>query len=271
MATWFEAWLVGDDEEHLTAVGEAALDEVERVEQLLSRFDRAAELFRVNREAARGPVLVSRDLFDTLTDCARWVTTTDGFFDPTLGGFADCVRLDEATRTVTFVDEDVRLDLGAYGKGYALDAAARVLERFGVASFLIHGGTSSVLACGTASDGRPWDVAIGDPFEAERPEIARVGLVGGLSTSATLDAQHASPDIIDPMTRVAVAAPAAYSVLAATATEAEVLSTALAAMGPERADAYLRRRVTQEARKLAVCRLMPGSSSTEATWLRESG
>ena len=43
MATCFEALLVGNDEEHLMAVGEAALDEVARIERLLSRHDPASD------------------------------------------------------------------------------------------------------------------------------------------------------------------------------------------------------------------------------------
>ena len=147
MATVFEMWLAGDDPEHLEAVGQAALDEIERIERLLSRFDPAAEVARVNRMAAEGPVLVEYELFALLEDCRLWRQETEGFFDVcAVSGVSleDGVQLDISRRTVKFLDPRVQLDFGALGKGYALDAAAHVLDRFAVTSALLHGGTSSV-------------------------------------------------------------------------------------------------------------------------------
>lgn len=260
MATLFEAWLVGDDEEHLAAVGEAVLDEIERVEQVLSRFDRGAELYRVNHEAARGPVRVSWELFSVLQDCLRRRDETEGFFDVTAtarGSLAisrpERVQLDAESRTIAFTDPAVQLDLGGYGKGYALDTAASILSRFGVESFLLSGGTSSLLARGTNADGGPWLVALGDPFNAERPELEAFPLVdAGLSTSAAWDARHTAADIVDPHTRTTVTADEAYCVVAPTAAEAEVLSTALTAMGRERAQTFLCRRRDQFHRNCEV-------------------
>lgn len=250
MATLFEAWLVGDDEEHLTAVGEAALDEIERIEQVLSRFDRQAELFRVNRQAATGPVRLSYELYDVLADCVRHHAETAGFFDitatsdPTLAvSRSERFQLDPANRTVTFTDPRVQLDLGGYGKGYALDAAAKILDRFGITSYLLHGGTSSLLARGSMAHGKPWFVALGDPFDAERRELAKFPLVDvGLSTSAAWDARHVAADIVDPLAQIMVTAAEAYCVTALMAAEAEMLSTALTAMGRVRAEEYLARR-----------------------------
>lgn len=250
MATLFEAWLVGDDEEHLAAVGEASLDEIERVELVLSRFDRGSELQRVNREAALAPVRVSCELYAVLEDCLRRSQETDGFFDvtATAAGMpaisrAERFHLDPEKRTVVFTDASVQLDLGGYGKGYALDAAATIFDQFGVRSFLLHGGTSSILARGTAADGGRWLVALGDPFQVDRATLDDFPLVNaGLSTSAAWDARHVDADIVDPHTQITATADEAFCVTAPTATEAEVLSTALTAMGSARAEKYLLQR-----------------------------
>lgn len=270
MATLFEAWLVGDDEEHLAAVGEAVLDEVERIEQVLSRFDRGSELYRVNRQAAQSPVRVSYELFEVLQDCLRHGAKTDGFFDVTATASLslaisrpDRVHLDAAKRTVAFADPSLQLDLGGYGKGYALDSAAAILSRFGVESFLLHGGTSSILARGMSADGGPWLVALGDPFEPERSELEKFPLVNaGLSTSAACDARQATADIVDPLAQRVVAAEEAYCVVAPTAKEAEVISTALTAMGRVRADDYLARhpQYADERYQVLAVRRAPGGS-----------
>ena len=72
MATRFEAILAGDDPEHLGAVAAAALEEIARLESILSRHDPAAELARVNREATGRAVTVSVPLFEAIEDCLQW-------------------------------------------------------------------------------------------------------------------------------------------------------------------------------------------------------
>ena len=121
MASLFEVMLSGDDPEHLDAVASAALEEIGRVERLLSRHDPAAEIARVNREAAHRPVLVDVELFAVLRDCLAWVDRTGGAFDPCAptGRFAEDVRLDQECRTVRFTNPSARIDLGGFGKGYA--------------------------------------------------------------------------------------------------------------------------------------------------------
>jgi FAD:protein FMN transferase len=245
MATLFEMWLAGDDPEFLEAVGHAALDEVERIERLLSRFDPAAETARVNRAAAGGPVLVEYELFALLEDCRLWLQETEGFFDVcAVSGvtLAEGVQLDLVRRTVRFLDPRVQLDFGALGKGYALDAAARVLDRFGVTSALLHGGTSSVLAVGAREDGSLWPVGVRDP-DAEEREILQISLCDcGLSTSGVFDRSTTQSDMLDPVARRPLAQQAACVVTAENAVEAEVLSTALLAMGKPRAGEYLERK-----------------------------
>ena len=284
MATLFEAWLVGDDEEHLVAVAEAAFDEIERIEQVLSRFDRGAELQRVNRTAATEPVQLSVELYDVVADCLRCHVATDGYFDPAATAvtqangdtdvavaplpFSAAVRLDPERRTIAFTERDVCLDLGGYGKGYALDAAAKLLDRYGIESALLHGGTSSVLSRGRMADGRPWMIALGDPFVAERPEIATFALVdAGLSTSASLDVRLATSDIVDPIAGKSVSKPEAFCVLAPTATEAEVLSTALTAMGSLRALEYFRLYADRWSPGVEVACVTRTNGLSEVSWL----
>ena len=66
------------------AVG-AALDEIDRVDRLMSHYRRDSPLSRLNREAAMGPVAVEPELLDFLAECLRWSRESEGAFDVTVG------------------------------------------------------------------------------------------------------------------------------------------------------------------------------------------
>ncbi|HEX4130414.1 MAG TPA: FAD:protein FMN transferase [Pirellulales bacterium] len=252
MATRFEICLVGDEREHLDAVANAALEEIARIERLLSRFDPRSEVSRVNRHAAMEPVLVDVELFEILRCCLEWRNRTEGFFDVTAD--ADSQRgellLDERSRTARFTNGAMRLDFGAFGKGYALDCVVELLGEYSVGRALIHGGTSSVLGLGSDAAGRPWQVGIRAPWQAEDArggELGQVVLDGrAISTSGVLAREASESDLIDPHLGRRLTGQAACTVVARSAAEAEVLSTALLCMGRERAAAYTARNAGDE-------------------------
>ena len=298
MATLFEVWLVGDDVEHLTAIGEAVLDEIQRIESLLSRFDPASEIYRVNQNAATRPVLVDFELYALLQDGARRFEQTEGFFSiaqltpvsnkpddawkqpAARARIPDSVHLVDQQRTVTFTNECVALDLGGYGKGYALDSASRILQQYGVGDGILHGGTSSILAHGLREDGRPWLVGLRDPFSNRaNEEVITLAVTNcGISTSMVFDGlddeNERSSDIFRPAghswEELAVTKQAACSVITPAAVDAEVLSTALLAMGKDRAGDYLDRNESRVPSRCCVAWMERREDQTVLEWLRGS-
>jgi FAD:protein FMN transferase len=190
MATRFELVLHGDDPVRLRAAGEEALAEIERLERLLSFYRSDSEITAVNRRAFGEPVRVSGEVFRLLRACAEVFGASEGAFDVTIGplmrawklaggqgavpdadtlagaravtGFAH-VELDEGAQTVRFARDGVAIDLGAAGKGFAVDAAIGVLQELGVTCALLHGGTSSVHALGAPPGEGGWRVALEAP------------------------------------------------------------------------------------------------------------
>src|SRR5262245_5142912 len=155
MATRFEIILYGNDPVSLRATGEEALDEVERLENQLSLYRPTSDIAHLNARAAREPVRVDPALFHLLEQARKLHQETDGAFDITIAPLVRCwgfmggtgripsraeiaearkkvgmhlVQLDGATCSVRFAREGVMLDLGAIGKGYAIERAADLLK-----------------------------------------------------------------------------------------------------------------------------------------------
>ncbi len=277
MNTRFELVLYGARETALRAAGEEALDEIERLEAQLSLFRPTSEIARLNREAAGRPVKVSPPVFRLLERARDLWSLTGGAFDPTVGplmrlwGFRDVdvpeptsealaaaraatgmdkVELNPADFTVRFLHPKLALDLGALGKGYALDCAVEILRDAGVTSALIHGGTSSVAALGRMPDGRPWKVAVPSPTppeapppaspvpdsRAERPlaefELEDESLgVSAVSGRWVRHGGHVRGHVLDPRTGEPVQHAALAAVVLREAAESDALSTALLVLG----------------------------------------
>lgn len=236
MATFFEGWLIGEDLSHLRAVAQVLQEEILRIEQLLSRHDPRAELARLNREVLTGEVQVERELLEVLADCLDAYVQTAGFFDigvnpnrPRRLPLTESLVLDSASSRVSCASP-LSLDLGGYGKGYALDKLGEILSDYGVEQAFLHGGTSSCLALGTKADGSPWTLSL--------PNQHMMEVSKGFSCSATYPEGSQHSDILDP-DGVPLQTPLLCTVQAETATQAEIYSTALLAMGEEKGLAFL--------------------------------
>lgn len=253
MRTLFEIVLVGDDASRLRSLAEDALDEIERVERLLSRFDPAAEVFRLNRDGYRNWVRVDRELFDVLESVVAFRSMTDGWFEPfgaagRRSSSSAPLEFDEPRGAIRFTARGLSVDLGAFGKGYALDSAGRMLTDGGAENWLISGGGSSVAARGFRESGAAWTVGLEDPFAdagALQRHVVEFPLENlSLSTSSSVRPDSSAEgvsDLFDPRTGVPIVERASCSVLHESAAAAEVWSTAALAAGRNRAEALLHR------------------------------
>jgi len=187
MATRFEIVLYGDDAMRLRAAGEEALAEVEALDRQLSLYRPESDISWINAKAHRKPVKVEPRLFRLLRTASELSRATDGAFDITIaplvrawglaGGegripsepeIAEAlervgmhrVHLDEADFTVQFEHDGMEIDLGAIGKGYAVERAIETLRDNGIASALIHGGTSTIYGLGSPPRADSWRVAV---------------------------------------------------------------------------------------------------------------
>jgi thiamine biosynthesis lipoprotein len=269
MACKFEVTLPSELADHVDQAA-AALDTVAEIEDQLTIFRASSELSRINRDAFDEPVVVDDELFALLTTCQTLHRDTDGAFDITstplskIWGFLrrqgrlpsaeeiDQARarvgmqhlaLDPAARSVRFLRPGMSLNLGAIGKGYALDRVAAQLRRAGVFTALLTAGASSIVALGTGPDGDGFKVGIRDPFAHKRRmgtvQLAETALgVSGAGEQFFEVEGRRYGHIIDPRTGWPVEGRALVSVAAPCGALADALATAFFVGGRTVAERY---------------------------------
>jgi thiamine biosynthesis lipoprotein len=269
----------GPDAATLPAIAGEALDEIDRVDRLMSNYKPDSPLSRLNREAADGPVAVEPELLDFLAECLRWSRESDGAFDVTVGPlmkawgfFRDDGRvpsddelrrvlevvgyrhvvLDRSTGTVRFDWPGVELDLGGIGKGYAVDRVVELLRRRGVTSALVNLGGSSIYGLGAPPGEDAWEIGIQDPRRSTRIALTvplrdrALSVAGGYERffeKGGLTYSH----IMDPRTGRPVQGMLSVAVLSANATDGDALDDVLLVQGASNAGAFLRSRLATEA------------------------
>lgn len=291
MATRFEIVLHGDNPVALRAAGEEALDEVERIEALLSLYRSDSEIARVNARASRDAVRVSPEVFRLLEQAQSLSAATGGAFDITVAPLVRCwgfmggkgrmpereevevarsrvgmslMELNSEDFTVRFARDGVMLDLGAIGKGYAIERAVELLHDAGVVSALLHGGTSTMHAIGRPPGEAPWKIALERPpgAEGQPPELLTlVPLENEAMSVSAVWGRHFRNEgrdyghVIDPRTGYPTEASLLTAVVLKSATETDALSTALLTQGVSGLETLLQLRPS--ARSLVISRGSP--------------
>jgi thiamine biosynthesis lipoprotein len=263
MGTRIAVELWAEDRAQGEAAIEAVLAEMRRVDAAMSTYKPDSEVSRVNREAARTPIKIGRELFDLLVMAKQYSRDTDGAFDITYASVGylydfrnrkhpdqatieqalDAIDyrhliLDPATRTVRFAREGVRIDLGGIGKGHAVDRGIAVLQRRGITRAMVNaGGDSRIIG---DRFGQPWVVGIRHP-DRKNEVIARIPLEdAAFSTSGDYERYFDADGvryhhIIDPSTGKSASKVRSATIIGPTATRTDGLSKTAFVLGPERA------------------------------------
>ncbi len=268
MACRFEVVFNAGEVADATELGLAALDLVDAIEDRITVYRDTSDVARLNAVAAEGWQPVAADVVALLARSQRLHEKTGGAFDPAAGslvrawGFlrrqgrtpdatllADArarsglthVEIDEAGSRIRFTRPGIEFNLGAIGKGWALDAVIGMLTAAGVGSVLVHGGSSSVRAMGVAGPRLPgrrgWRVGVRHPLRPGR-RLATVTLVdaalgtSGSGTQFFVDRGRRLGHILDPRTGVPAEGVLSSTVITPQAADADALSTALYVLGP---------------------------------------
>jgi len=248
------------------ARGNAAIDDVmtemRRIDRTMSPHKPDSELSRINRLAVREAVPLSNEMFLLLVQAQRFSQFSNGAFDITYAS-AGClydyregvapsaaalvqgraaigwrgIELDARTRSVRFARAGMRIDLGGFAKGHAVDNAAAILMRHGIVhAHVAAGGDSRVIG---DKRGRPWTIGVRDPRNADRLAALLPLVDTAISTSGDYErffekngVRH--HHIVDPATGASPSAVRSVTVLAPDGLTCEALSKTVFVLGVRR-------------------------------------
>lgn len=224
MGTRMDVLIIGLDNDCSDFCFNEIVDEAFRVEKMLNKFSPDSEVHAINDNAATKWTKVSDELWDILVDCKKYHKLTHGCFDITLKNFTT-IDFDFETKSVFFNESDIELDLGAYGKGYALEQIKQRLIKHQVECALINLGNSSILAVGTHPYGEYWPIGIENPFNPK--DVLGYMHLKDNSLSISGNTPNHPKHIMNPHTGEFIESRKVISVKMRNAVEAEILSTAL--------------------------------------------
>ncbi len=262
MGTRVAVELWSEDQAQGQALITRVMDEMHRVDALMSTYKPTSQVSLINARAAQEPVTVGTDLFGLLETALDYSRLTDGAFDityasvgylydyrrhikPTEEALAAAlpavdyrhVLLDSAARTVRFSRPGVRIDLGGIAKGWAVDRGIELLRVAGVErAFVTAGGDTRIIG---DRFGQPWMVGIRDPREADKV-VVRIPLVdAALSTSGDYERFFEADGmryhhILSPATGRSASAVRSVTIIGPTATRTDGLSKTIFVLGIER-------------------------------------
>jgi len=219
---------------------EKAMEEIVRLDQVMSHYKADSNLSQLHREGRSGFVVVEPSLYEIIQESIRFSRHSGGVFDVTIapllrmwktasseGRSPSASEISEARRCVgyqkieaiapnriRFRSDCVELDLGGIGKGYAVDRAIAMLRSEGIRHALVNAGGSCITSIDAPPGTKGWPVTVG----ARKVLLLRDN---SMSTS------QQNGEILDPRTGSPAGITMAVSVVTRSGTAADALSTAL--------------------------------------------
>ena len=270
MGTFAEVSIYSNDENTAGKAIEESLDEMERMDRIMSNYKKESELSRLNKKAVKSPVPCNGELLDVIEQSQYYSELSGGAFDITvspivaLWGFfrekgnmppdKEIERLLPAVSyknividrgnnpkkpgTVFFKNPQTQIDMGAIGKGYAVDKALEIIKKYQLGNACINLG-GNIYVLGTPPGKNAWKIGVQHP--RNRDEILGYLELKNEATATSGDYERffefdgkRYSHIINPQTGRPVSGTLATTIVAPTGTAVDALSTIVFVLGHEK-------------------------------------
>ena len=264
MGSRFDITVVAENETIGNNYIDVAINEISRIEKLISSWDAKSQTSEINRNAGIKPVVVDNELFQFIQRCLKISKLTDGAFDISYASMDKIWHFDESMTAMPSEDEikksvekvgyqniilneenssvflklkGMKIGFGAIGKGYAADKAKALLIEKGVSAGIIN-ASGDLNTWGTQPNGKDWMVAIVNPLNKEKVFSWMPVKNSSVVTSGNYEKYVKFNNIlythiIDPRTGYPATGILSVSIFTKTAELADALATSIFVMGKE--------------------------------------
>jgi thiamine biosynthesis lipoprotein len=224
MATQFQVRVADEEKNYAAQAAQAAFVLVDELESHLSRFRASSDICQIAQLAPGETLHLSEPVFACLEIAARMESATRSAFSITASALQSQSApprwtLSQKPFGIRCAAGKLEFDLGAIGKGFALDRMAEVLREWDCPAFLLVAGGSSILAGEGPAETSGWSCGLGEDDSPRRYWLKNCSLSG---SGLAVKGKH----ILDPRTgRPAQRQNRAWA-LCDNAAESDALSTA---------------------------------------------
>lgn len=263
MGNQFEISAVSDNEQNANRIINAGIDEIKRIEKLLTTFHDSSETNLINRNAGIEPVRVSEEIFNLIERSIKISSITQGAFDITYGSIdkslwnfdtqmkslpdkqtaREMVRLinyrnivlDRENNTVFLKEKGMRIGFGGIGKGYAAEMAKCKMQQLGITDGIVN-ASGDLTTWGLQPNGDEWTVGIANPnisgevFSFLKISGLAVATSGNYEKYIMIDGKKYS-HTIDPRTGLPVTGIKSVTIITKNAEIADAMATPVTIMG----------------------------------------
>jgi thiamine biosynthesis lipoprotein len=263
MGNQFEFTLIEQNENLAQEFFELAIEEIKRIETMLTTFSDTSITYSINQNAGIQPVAVNEEVFQLIKRSQFISKITQGAFDLSYGSIDkrfwnfdvnmtslpdaatakkavtlinyENILLDESNRTVFLKNKGMRIGFGGIGKGYAAEMAKKKLLENNVTSGIVN-ASGDLSAWGYQENGEPWTIGVADPnqkkslFSTFKITNKAVATSGNYEKFAIINNKRYS-HTIDPKTGFPISGIKSVTIIADNAEIADALATPVTVMG----------------------------------------
>lgn len=263
MGNTFEISVVDENADWANERIAEAIDEISRIEKLLTTFSDDSQTNLINQNAGIQAVKVDKEVFELIQRSIRISELTQGAFDITYGSIdkslwnfdlsmkalpdAETARqsvrlinyknviLNQQDSSIFLKEKGMRIGFGGIGKGYAAEKAKALMIAKGVKSGIVN-AAGDLTTWGTQPNGKSWTIGIADPdaqqstFSALNISNVAVATSGNYEKFVVIDGKKYS-HTIDPKTGLPVSGIKSVTILSPNAEIADAMATPVMVMG----------------------------------------
>ncbi len=265
MGNQFEFTLIDENENNANETFEIAIQEIKRIETLLTTFSDTSITYKINENSGISAVSVDDEVFQLIKRCQFISKITQGAFDISYGSLDkrfwnfdlnmtslpnpkvakkavelinyENIILDETHKTVFLKKKGMRIGFGGIGKGYAAEMAKKKLIENNVLNGIVN-ASGDLTAWGFQENGEAWTIGVADPnqrksiFSTFKITNKAVATSGNYEKFITINNKRYS-HTIDPKTGYPISGIKSVTILAENAEIADALATPVTVMGIE--------------------------------------